>query len=78
MANDARELAGDAEAAHQRLRAVVAGADADALAAEDLGDVVRVDALEGERDEAAAVLELGGAVERQPRDGRAGARPRSR
>ena len=35
---------GDAERAHQRLRAVVAGTDADALAAEQLGDVVRVHA----------------------------------
>ena len=34
---------GDAEARHQRLRAVVAGADGDALPVEDLGDVVRVD-----------------------------------
>ena len=40
----------DAEALHQHLRAVVAGAHADALAAEDLGDVVRVDAVERERD----------------------------
>ena len=50
----ARDVAGDAEAAHQRLRAVVAGADADALAAEDLRDVVRVHAVEVEGDDAAA------------------------
>ena len=31
-----------AEPAHQRLRAVVPGADADALAAEDLADVDRL------------------------------------
>jgi MFS family permease len=36
----------DAELAHQRLGAVVPGPDADALAAEDLTDVVRVRALE--------------------------------
>ncbi len=45
----ARVVARHAEPAHQRLRAVVAGADADLVAAEDLGDVVRVDAVERER-----------------------------
>ena len=39
-----------AEAAHQRLGAVVAGAHADAVLVEDLGDVVGVDVAEGERD----------------------------
>ena len=43
---------GDAEAVHQRLGAVVAGAHRDAVAVEDLGDVVGVDALELERDRA--------------------------
>ena len=37
---------GDAEALHQHLRAVVPGAHAHALAPEDLGDVVRMDAVE--------------------------------
>ena len=53
---------------HQRLGAVVAGADADAVAAEDLGDVVRVDAVERERDDAAATLGVGGAVDGEPLD----------
>jgi MFS family permease len=44
-----------AELAHQRLRAVVPGADADSLATEDLADVVRVGTLERERHERAAV-----------------------
>jgi hypothetical protein len=35
---------------------VVPGPDADALGAEDLGDVVRVHTLERERDERAAVV----------------------
>ena len=43
---------GDAEAVHQQLGAVVAGADGDAVAVEDLGDVVGVDALELEGDRA--------------------------
>src|SRR4051794_38475190 len=42
---------GDAEPAHQRLRAVVTGADAHAGAPEDLADVVRVRAVKRERDE---------------------------
>ena len=69
---------GDAEAPHQRLRAVVAGADADALAAEDLGHVVRVHAVERERDERAALVGVRRAVDRQPVDLARGARARSR
>jgi MFS family permease len=45
----------DTEPAHQRLRAVVARTDADRLPPEDLPDVVRVGAVEGERDQGAAV-----------------------
>jgi MFS family permease len=41
--------------AHQRLRAMMPSSDADADAAEDLTDVVRVRAVERERDERAAV-----------------------
>jgi MFS family permease len=41
--------------AHQRLRAVMAGSDADADAPEDLADVVRMRALERERDERAPI-----------------------
>src|SRR5207247_7485673 len=37
---------GDAESGHQRLAAVVSGADRDALPVADLRDVVRMDALE--------------------------------
>ena len=37
----------DAELRHQRLAAVVAGADRDAFHVEDLRDVVRVDARRG-------------------------------
>ena len=67
IANDARVEAGDAEAAHQRLRAVVAGAHADALAAEDLGDVVRVDAVEREATPASRAASASRrAVDRQP------------
>ena len=58
-ANDARVVALVPEPAHQRLGAVVAGAHADALAAEDLADVVRVRALEHERDQRAAVGGVG-------------------
>ena len=68
IAIDARVEARRAEAAHQRLRAVVAGAHADALAAEDLGHVVRVDALDREADQRAALVEVGGAVDRQALD----------
>ena len=45
---------GDAQHAHERLGAVVAGAHADGLLVDDLGDVVCVDALEEERDRTAA------------------------
>ena len=45
---------GHAQLAHQRLGAVVAGADADALAVAQLGDVVGVHARQLERDHAAA------------------------
>ena len=44
-----------AELAHQRLRAVMPGADADAPASEDLADVVRMRAVERERHQRAAV-----------------------
>src|SRR5205085_267922 len=43
---------GHAETRHQRLRAVVARAHGDVLPIEDLRDVVRVDALELEADDA--------------------------
>src|SRR3954451_22594457 len=46
----------DAEALHERLRAVVAGADADLVAAEDLGHVVRVRDVEREGGERAAAV----------------------
>jgi MFS family permease len=45
----------DAEPAHQRLRAVMPGSHTDALAPEDLADVVRMRAVECERDERAPV-----------------------
>src|SRR4051812_6644307 len=54
---------GDAELAHQRLAAVVAGADADAVEVEELRDVVRVDPLNVEADDAGAPVG-GRAVER--------------
>ena len=44
----------NAEAAHQRLGAVMPGADADPFAVEQLGDVVGVHPGDGERDHAAA------------------------
>ena len=47
---------GDAEPRHQRLRAVVAGADGDAFPVEDLRDVVRVDPGDVERDDPGAAL----------------------
>src|SRR5207253_1057426 len=47
-----------AEAAHQRLRAVVAGTYAHAAAVHQLGHVVRVDALEDERHQAAAAVRV--------------------
>src|SRR6266516_1987296 len=43
---------GDAETRHQRLGAVVAGTNGDAFPVEDLRDVVRVDVLELEADDA--------------------------
>src|SRR3954454_9520089 len=46
----------DAELLHQRLAAVVAGADRNALQVEDLRDVVRMDVLEVERDDAGATI----------------------
>ena len=46
----------DAEPRHQRLRAVVAGADRDALPVEHLRDVVRVDPVDVERDDPGAAL----------------------
>src|SRR5262249_9146424 len=63
---DVRGLGGDADArargrahsetAHQGLRAVVAGPDANSQAVGKLGDVVGVDALDGERGEPAACI----------------------
>ena len=47
---------GNAEARHQRLRAVVACADGDALPVEDLGNVVGVDAVDVERDDPRAAV----------------------
>ena len=41
---------GHVEAHHQRLRAVMAGADGDAFLVEDRADVVRMHAFEHERD----------------------------
>src|SRR4051794_24880065 len=46
----------DAEALHQRLAAVVAGADRDGVEVEDLRDVVRVDAGDVEADDARATV----------------------
>ena len=65
-ANEARVVEPSVEAAHQRLGAMVAGAHADALAAEDLADVVRVGALDRERGERAAVGGVQRAVDREP------------
>src|SRR6185312_10006196 len=56
----------DAEAAHQRLRAVMSGADADAGAVGELGDVVRVDAVDRERRERAATLGVAWPDDPQP------------
>jgi MFS family permease len=44
-----------AELAHQRLRAMMPGPDADAESPQDLADVVRVRAVERERDERASI-----------------------
>ena len=52
IANEARPVAGHVEAHHQRLRAVMAGADGDPLFIEDRADVVRVNAFEHEGDDA--------------------------
>src|SRR6516225_6619617 len=49
----------DVEALHQRLRAVMPRADGDALRVKDLGDVVRVDALDVEAEDARPVGRLG-------------------
>jgi hypothetical protein len=49
-------VGGDAEPGQQGLTAVVPGADRDALPVKDLGDVVRMDALDVERDDPRAPL----------------------
>ena len=54
-----------AELAHQRLGAVVAGAHADGVLVEHLADVVGVDAVEQERDRAAAHVDVERAVDRE-------------
>ena len=56
---------GDAEHAHQRLGAVVAGPHAHGLLVDDLRDVVGVDAVEEERDGAAADGRCRRAVDRE-------------
>src|SRR5439155_16189568 len=54
---EARAVRGrDAELGHQRLAAVVAGADRDAVHVQHLRHVVRVDALEVEGDDPGAAL----------------------
>src|SRR2546423_9768257 len=58
---------GDSELLHQRLAAVVSGADRHALHVENLGDVVRVDAVDVERHDAGAALGRW-SVERDARD----------
>src|SRR5687767_8166413 len=55
------------EPPHQRLRAVVAGADADAGAVENCREIVRMHVAEREADHAAALLSCG-AVDVQPLD----------
>ena len=52
-----------AEQAHQRLGAVVAGADAHVALVEHLAEVVRVDVAEGEAERRAADLDVRRAVE---------------
>src|SRR3954463_15683893 len=47
---------GDAQLLRERLRAVVPGADRDPLLVEELREVVRVDAVDLEREDAAALL----------------------
>src|SRR6185503_21268016 len=59
--------AGHSETAHQRLRAVMARPDCDAAAVADLGEVVRVNAVEREAHKAAAVGRV-----RRPVDPQAG------
>src|SRR5262249_28447072 len=60
--------ADDAEPAHERHGAMMAGADGDALGVEQRGDVVRVQALDGERHHGPAVDGHGRAVHRDPGD----------
>ena len=48
----------DAEAVHHRLRAVLAGPDGDAFAVEDRADVVRVHAVDHERQDAGLAARL--------------------
>ena len=55
-----------AEPAHQRLRAVMPGAHADAPAPEDLPDVVRMGAVQRERHQRAPVRRRRRALDRQP------------
>jgi MFS family permease len=57
-----------AQLAHQRLGAVMPGADAHPLAPEDLPDVVRMSALERERDERTAVRRCERTVDGQARN----------
>jgi MFS family permease len=57
-----------AQLAHQRLRAVMPGADAHPLPSEDLPDVVRMSTLQRERDQGAAVAGGRRAVHHQARD----------
>src|SRR4029079_18668306 len=58
---------GDVEPVHQHLGAVVAGADGDAVAGEDLRDVVGVDALDLEGDRAETAFAAGRAEDAQAR-----------
>ena len=53
---------GGSEPAHQRLGAVVAGADAHSLATEDLADIMGMRPVEHERDQRAAVRGVRGTV----------------
>jgi MFS family permease len=59
---------GDAEPAHQRLRAMVPGTNAHARPAEDLANVVRMRAGERERDERSSLGHVERPVNRQLRD----------
>jgi MFS family permease len=58
----------DTELAHQGLRAVMPGANADAPRPEDLADVVGVRAVQHERDQRAPIGGRARTVQRQPRD----------